>query len=366
MECVRALRSLNDGVRKICGICETKQVEFARKVCSMCKSRNRRIKSKLVNRVTHTLSGAVVGCYYAEVSTTTPCASLEFDAFAEVSRVNVSVVPGCTRIDAKHSLYVICDHNERTTRDSRPAQAFETLGPAFREALLSDLREVLFPLVQTHLRETFRDRRSFTMHSAALLYASSSEHAQIPHLDADADEYQVFVVLRASASSASAYPCTLVHPHETTVDQYEQSVHRAETFVGGGAPRLGWQEISYFRHLLQPRADLLSALRPARSDGAAGWAAGTVAIMKGGVVHCAPAHDTPRVVLFFVATATTASSVYDSDSQVHPWSVLSDTLIPKAVTPETQKALRATHRRVMRDWKLDERSRTNHSYQRDL
>ena len=152
-------------------------------------------------------------------------------------------------------------------------------------------------------------------------------------------------------------------PQETTSEQFNQNVNAATEFLLGTNNNSGdrlEQEITYYRQFLQPREHLCKSLVPCNPQG--NWSVGTISIMRGGVIHCAPAHEGPRIVLFLVYSPTNASTRYDRDTQITPWSVISDTFLYKE--SEVSEKIKATHKRVMKDWGKDAHCRSHHSYQR--
>lgn len=347
--------------RQMCNVqgCE-RFTEPYRPVCSTHKKQ--RVKPK--KQGTYTRIG-VKGCYYTE--SLLNCKLLTFNAFSEVSKVSQNV-SGLKEIDAKNELYLVFD-----TRN-KDAEATNALGKQFLDTLKHDLEKVIDPFVKSKIKKVFKDSNKHERHAEALIYADSSKYPQVSHMDTDYDEYQVLVVLSAKDTHSQAkeiekHPCTLVIPQETSLEQLNQTVNNATEFLLGqddssDSSERTWQEITYYRHLLQPREQMFTSLVPCNPQGY--WFVGTISIMKGGVVHCAPAHEDPRIVLFLVYSPTNASARYDRETQITPWSVISDTFRYKAGASEALKKIEATHKRVMEDWGKDAHCRSHHSYQSDL
>lgn len=353
--------------RPICNVpgC-VRLVEPYRPVCSTHKKQKTKVKTneqKPYKRV------GVDGCYYAEYLL--DCKLLTFNAFSEVSKVSQNL-SGHKNIDSKNEVYLVFDaHN-------KDAEATNAMGETFRDTLKHDLKEVIDPFVKGKIKKDFNDSNRHAGHAEALIYADSSQYPQISHMDTEYDEYQVLMVLSAKDAQSrnqeqhqetEKHPCTLVIPQETNSEQFNQNVDTATEFLlgknnSGDSSGRDWQEITYYRHLLQPREQLCNSLVPCNPQG--NWSVGTISIMKGGVVHCAPAHEGPRIVLFLVYSPTNASARYDRDTQITPWSVISDTFLYKAGVSSVSKKIKATHKKVMDDWGKDPRCRSHHSYQNDL
>ena len=347
----------------ICSDCGTNRAEPDRRKCSKCRKKKPSENERVVNyidKLGHTRVG-VYGPYYAEYLLRSQyCRLLSFNAFEEASKV-LKDIPGNVRIDAKQELYIVVDES-----DSRSNNAMNSLRPEFLETLKKDLETIIEPSIKGKIREDFQDNRILSCHSRAIIYEKSSEYPQMTHMDTDSDEYMVIVLLSAGKQPEETHPCTLIIPHEKTEEEYKYSVERAAKFVLGShrnSQLRGWRDIAYFRHFLQPREEIMKSVVSCNSEEK--WSVGTVSIMKGGVVHCAPAHDSPRIVLFLVFSPTNASSWYQSEHQITPWTAISDHMLYKA-QGEDEKILREAHTRVMSDWGKDPRSKTHLSYLQDL
>lgn len=128
------------------------------------------------------------------------------------------------------------------------------------------------------------------------------------------------------------------------------SVEAASRFLG---ITLTEQSLSakYHRNLFQNRLDLKDHMKPLSKNTDGLWSPSTLSCLRGGVVHGAPAHDKPRMVLFFVATPNNASARYGSNSQFHTWSAISTVLMEEEGKASNDlKSLKEAHARVMVDW----------------
>ena len=356
---IRYAKKRHDQQRPFCSDCGTNRALIDRKKCSKC--RKKKPTEHKVDKLLHTRVG-VYGVYYAEYLLRSQyCRLLSINAYEEVLKVPKDLA-GNVEIDAKNELYIVIGE-----KDCRDKSAMNSLGTEFVEILKQDLEKIIEPSIKAKIREDFEDNRELACHSRAILYAESSA-PQMIHMDTDTDEYQVIVVLSAGTNPEKTHPCTLVIPYEETKEEYDKSVESAVNFLLGShnhnnSKIRGLQEIAYFRQFFQPREQIMNSIVSCNPEGK--WSVGTISILKGGVAHCAPAHDSPRIVLFLVFSSMNASAWYDSESQITPWSAISDHLLYK-VQGEDTKILIEAHKRVMGEWGEDPRSLKHPSYQHEL
>ena len=106
-------------------------------------------------------------------------------------------------------------------------------------------------------------------------------------------------------------------------------------------------------NLFQNRLALKANMKAVSTEEDSCWSPSTLTCLKGGLVHGAPAHEDPRMVLFFVATPKQASEKYASNSQFHTWSAIQDVLMKEDTNlsdPQKIENLKDVHMRVMIDW----------------
>jgi hypothetical protein len=241
--------------------------------------------------------------------------------------------------------------------DLRSNATFECVQPySIGEELLLYIRDIVIPgandLVHDLEKNRVQDLQSLVINYSnfALLFSGSS-CGQISHMKVEKTDYQFICVL-----GEKVVPSTLIKEDEPKKEDVAEFLNLPSDVVT--------TTMRHYKGLFETRTDIKKKLKPVSPNG---WQPGTLCLFRGGVTHAGPPHDEPRVVLFFVGTdQERASADYNPNTQYHPWSVISDLLIPDDHLAGFRENLQRAHARVVCDWSADERCLRHESFLKDL